>query len=132
VAGVSILGEIPRGLLGFENPLSGLDSGTQLTLFASAITLALVGYMEVRSAIVQWWGQGHRGSRRLEEACGPGWLGTVSTRHLWCFLHAQCVGGSSTSTGNGALYTLCEPESLRSSRHCELFVGPHCMEASQD
>lgn len=44
--GVSILGEIPRGLLGFENPLSGLDSGTQLTLFASAITLALVGYME--------------------------------------------------------------------------------------
>ena len=75
MAGVSILGEIPRGLLGFENPLSGLDSGTQLTLFASAITLALVGYMEVRSAVVQWWGQGHRGSRRLEEACGPGWLG---------------------------------------------------------
>lgn len=46
---MTILGEIPRGLLGFENPLSGLDSGTQLTLFASAITLALVGYMEVHS-----------------------------------------------------------------------------------
>ena len=46
-ADVSILGEIPSGLLGFEDPLSGLDSGTQATLMASAITLALVGYMEV-------------------------------------------------------------------------------------
>jgi hypothetical protein len=49
LAGVQVLGDIPVGFLGFENPIKGFDQATQSAIMTNAITLALVGYMEAMS-----------------------------------------------------------------------------------
>ncbi len=41
-----VLGYVPSGLQGFLNPLNGMDAGTQLATLGSAVSIALVGYME--------------------------------------------------------------------------------------